>query len=168
LVYRPLLLSPSFDHLRAGVHTQPGNGGIRPGAGRKKGTPNKVTSTFRDAMMLAAQETGDSQEVGKDGNGGLLGYLKVCSVLERKTFMLMMARVLPMKITAEVKQMRERMSIEEAVAELKACGMDELLALYLKRYPLEPDEEDEAWAKMIDVSLAPDPLAPKGNGTNGG
>jgi hypothetical protein len=75
------------------------------GPGRPKGVPNKVTSTFRDAMLLAAQETGDSQEVGKDGQGGLLGYLKVCSVLERKTFMLMMARILPLKISTEVKQL---------------------------------------------------------------
>jgi hypothetical protein len=135
--------------------------------GRPKGSQNKITATFRDAMMLAAQETGDSQEVGKDGEGGLLGYLKVCSVLERKTFMLMMARVLPMKISAEVKQMRERMSIGEAVAELKACGLDELLALYFTRYPLEPDELDEPWAKMINLDAAPDPLAPKSNGTGG-
>jgi hypothetical protein len=34
---------------------------------------------------------------------------------------------LPLKISAEVKQLREKMSIEEAVAELKACGLDELL-----------------------------------------
>jgi hypothetical protein len=32
------------------------------------------------------------------------------------------------------------------------------LAAYLKRSPLEPEEEeDEPWAKMIDASLAPDP-----------
>jgi hypothetical protein len=110
-------------------------------------------------MLLAAQELGDTQEVGKDGQGGLLGYLKVCGVLERKTFMLLMGRILPLKISAEVKQVKETMTIEEAVADLKAAGMEPMLALYLKRYPLERDDEDAEWAKMIDVSLAPDPLA---------
>jgi hypothetical protein len=136
--------------------------------GRPKGSQNKVTATFRDAMLLAAQELGDSQQVGKDGQGGLLGYLKVCGILERKTFMLMLARILPLKLSAEVKQMRERMSIEEAVAELKACGLVELLALYFTRYPLEPDERDEPWAKMINLDAALDPLTPNGNDTDEG
>jgi hypothetical protein len=48
------------------------------------------------------------------------------------------------------------MTIEEAVADLKACGLDEMLAFYLKRYPLERDDENTEWAKMIDVSLAKD------------
>jgi hypothetical protein len=39
-----------------------------------------------------------------------------------------------LKITTEVKQDKETMTIEEAVADLKACGMDEFLAFYLKRY----------------------------------
>jgi hypothetical protein len=47
--------------------------------------------------------------------------------------------------------------MEEAVAELKACGLDEMLAFYLKRYPIERDDEDTAFAEMIDVTLAPDP-----------
>jgi hypothetical protein len=64
-----------------------------------------------------------------------------------------------LKITTEVKQDKETMTIEEAVADLKACGMEPLLALYLKRYPIERDDGDPEWAKMIDVSLAPDPLA---------
>jgi len=132
---------------------------VRNKAGRPKGSQNKVTSTFRDAMLLAARELGDTQEVGKDGQGGLLGYLKVCGVLERKTFMLMMARILPLKISTEVKRVKEKISLEEAVAELKECGLDEMLAFYLKRNPIEPDEENTAWADMIDLNLeAPDPV----------
>jgi hypothetical protein len=59
----------------------------------------------------------------------------------------------------DAEQDKETMTIEEAVADLKACGMEPLLALYLKRYPIERDDGDPEWAKMIDVSLAPDPLA---------
>jgi hypothetical protein len=146
-------LSHPNPHTAFGAH---GNA-VRAGPGRRKGSQNKVTNTFREAMLLAAQELGDTQEVGKDGQGGLLGYLKVCGVLERKTFMLMMGRILPLKISAEVKQIKETMTIEEAVADLKACGMDEMLAFYLKRYPIGPDEEDTAWADTIDVTLAKDP-----------
>jgi hypothetical protein len=72
------------------------------------------------------------------------------------------------KITTEVKKLKETMTIEEAVADLKACGMDEMLAFYLKRYPLERDDEDRAWADMIDVSLAKDPpidVTPPKDGT---
>jgi hypothetical protein len=87
----------------------------------------------------------------------LLGYLKVCGILERKTFMLLLGRILPMKISTEVKQIKEEMSLVEAVAELKACGLDEMLAFYLKRYPLERDDEDTAWADLIDGTLASDP-----------
>jgi hypothetical protein len=164
---QPALARPGHHNVATGR-----NGGARPGAGRPKGVPNKVTQTFRDLIMQAASEVGDSREEGEDGHGGVLGYLKKAAIREEKTFLLMMARILPMKVTSEVKHFKERISIEEAVAELKACGLDEMLAAYLKRYPLEPEEMDEPWAKMIDMSMAPEidmtpETAPQmgGNGT---
>jgi hypothetical protein len=108
---------------------------------------------------MALSEVGDSEEVGKDGQGGLLGFLKRCAILERRTALLLAGRILPTKISTEVRETKETMTIEEAVADLKACGMEPLLALYLRRYPIERDEENTEWAKMIDMSLAPDPLA---------
>ena len=151
----------------------PGHGGARAGAGRPRGSPNKVTQTFRDVLLQAVTEVGDSQEVGKDGNGGLLGFLKMCSVLERKTTLLLLGRVLPLKISAEVKQLKERMTLEESVAMMKMYGLDELLAFYLRRYPIERDDEDVGaeWAEGIDITLARDPpidVTPEsgtGNGT---
>jgi hypothetical protein len=130
---------------------------VRNKGGRPKGSRNKITQTFRDLMMQAAHEVGDSREEGVDGQGGILGYLKKAAVREEKTFLLMMGRILPLKLSAEVKQVKETMTIEEAVADLKALGMDEMLAFYLKRYPIGPDEEDTAWADGIDVTLARDP-----------
>jgi len=128
-------------------------GGARPGAGRRKGVPNKITNTFRDLLLQAANEVGNSEEVGKDGQGGVLGYLKVSAVNQRKTFLLMLARILPLKISAEIKQLKEKISLEEAVAELRECGLDPLLAFYLQRYPIEPDEENSEWAKLIDTTV---------------
>jgi hypothetical protein len=127
----------------------PSRGGLRAGAGRKKGVPNKITQTFRDLVIQAAAEVGDSREEGVDGTGGVLGYLKKAAVREEKTFLLMMARLLPLKVNAELKQARAIMTIEEAVTDLKSCGLDELLAVYLKRYPIERDEEEDEWGHLI-------------------
>jgi hypothetical protein len=136
------------------VPGSPLRGGARPGSGRPKGSQNKVTSTFRDVLLQAVSEVGTSRKVGVDGEGGLLGYLKVAAVNQENTTLLLLGRILPLKITQEVKQTKERMTIEEAVADLKALGMEPLLALYLKRYPLERDYENRAWAEGIDVTLA--------------
>ena len=51
--------------------TSGSRGGHRPGAGRPRGSLNKFTQTFRDVLLQAVSEVGDSQEVGKDGQGGL-------------------------------------------------------------------------------------------------
>jgi hypothetical protein len=124
-------------------------------AGRRKGSVNKYTSTLREVILRAAEEVGDSQEVGKDGNGGALAYLKVSAIKERKTFLLMMARILSTKIHSEVRQVKENLSLTEAVAELKAYGLDE------KRYPVERDEEDCAFADLTDVTILDQPATEK-------
>jgi hypothetical protein len=115
-------------------------------AGRRKGSVNEYTPTLRELILRAAEEVGDSQEVGKDGNGGALAYLKVSAIKERKTFLLMMARILPTKI---VRQVKETLSLTEAVAELKASNIDEMLASYLKLYPIERDDEETGWADLL-------------------
>jgi hypothetical protein len=128
-------------------------------------------------LLQAVSEVGDSREEGKDGQGGLLGYLKKAAIREEKTMLMLVGRILPLKISTEVKQVKETMTIYEAIADLKACGLDELLAFYLTRYPIGPDEKNTEWADMIDVTLAKDlpteaetapELTPKddtGNGT---
>jgi hypothetical protein len=152
---------------------KPGRGGSRAGSGRPRGSPNKITNTFRDVLLQAVSEVGTSREVGVDGEGGLLGYLKVAAVREERAVLMLLGRILPLKITTEVKKLKETMTIEEAVADLKALGMDEMLAFYLKRYPLERDDGDPAWAKLIDTTidttlvdgLPINVTSPKGNDT---
>jgi hypothetical protein len=87
-------------------------------------------------LLQAVSEVGSSREVGKDGMDGLLAYLKVAAVKQENTTLMLLGRILPLKITTEVKQVKETMTIEEAVADLKACGMEPMLALYLQRYPI--------------------------------
>ena len=43
-------------------------GGKREGAGRKLGTPNKITTQLKEAILEAAHQAG--------GPGGMVGYLK--------------------------------------------------------------------------------------------
>jgi hypothetical protein len=122
-------------------------------------------------LLQAVSEVGDSREEGKDGQGGLLGYLKKVAIREEKTMLMLVGRILPLKISTEVKEIKETMTIYEAIADLKACGMDELLAFYLTRYPVGRDEGDPEWAKLIDTSLAKDPpteLAPDKDDTGSG
>jgi hypothetical protein len=63
--------------------------------------------------LQAVSEVGDSEEVGKDGQGGLLGYLKKCSVLERKTTLMLVGRILPLKISTEVKEVKETIPLKK-------------------------------------------------------
>ena len=153
-------MTPSLQPGRPANDTsfKPGHGGQRRGSGRPRGSQNRVTSIFRDILLAAISEVGDSQTVGVDGAGGLKGFLKMCAVLERKTTLMLVGRILPLKISTEVKTTKETMTIHEAVADLRACGLDELLAFYLKRYPIGRDEEDPSWADGIDIILARDPL----------
>jgi hypothetical protein len=109
-----------------------------------------------DVLLTALTEVGDSEKVGEDGAGGLLGYIKKCAILERRVTLMMAARILPQKIVTETKQLKEKMTIHEAVADLKACGLDPLLAFYLQRYPIGRDEKDPSWADGIDQNAAYD------------
>ena len=72
-------------------------------------------------LLQAVSEVGSSRKVGEDGNDGLLAYLKVAAVNQENTTLILLGRILPMKISTEVKEIKETMSIYEAVADLKAC-----------------------------------------------
>lgn len=78
------------------------HGGKRPGSGRKKGTPNKITATVREAVEQAFNELG-----GKD-------WLIHLAVTEPKAFAALVGKVMPAKIEAEVsvtiKELEERLA----------------------------------------------------------
>ncbi len=54
--------------------------------GRKAGTPNKTTASFKEAMLAAAHAAGD--EVGEDG---LVGYLKRVALNHPTSFVSLLA-----------------------------------------------------------------------------
>ena len=73
------------------------NGGIgsgKPGPGRKPGTPNKTTAVLKDAILLAAQQTGRD---GK-GAGGLVGYLRRVAESDVRAFSSLLGKVLPLQV----------------------------------------------------------------------
>lgn len=70
----------------------------RAGPGRPKGSPNRTTAALKDALMIAAEETG------RDGKGkhGLVGYLKWLAVEEPKTFGMLLGKIIPTQITGDL------------------------------------------------------------------
>ena len=78
---------------------RPNRRGERRG-GRKAGTPNKVTGSLKEAILLAAEA------VGADGKGkdGLLGYLTSLARRHPAIFVPLLGRVLPLQIDQKTEQ----------------------------------------------------------------
>ena len=62
--------------------------------GRKKGTPNKTTSALKEAILQAAEQSGEDQR-GKDG---LVGYLRRVANEDVKAFSGLLGKVLPLQV----------------------------------------------------------------------
>lgn len=65
--------------------------------GRAKGTPNKTTALLKEAIIRAAEATGED---GK-GKGRLTGYCKFLATSEPKAFAQLLGKVLPMQVTGD-------------------------------------------------------------------
>jgi hypothetical protein len=68
-------------------------GGKREGAGRKPGTPNKITLQLKEAILEAAHQAG-----GKDG---MVGYLRKQATENSASFMALLGKVLPHQIAGD-------------------------------------------------------------------
>ncbi len=66
--------------------------------GRVAGTPNKITSLLKDAILQAAELAGNDLEKKE----GLIGYLKAQAIAQPAAFMTLLGKVLPMQINADV------------------------------------------------------------------
>ena len=69
--------------------SRPNTGGRRPGSGRKKGSPNKLTADIKAAILEAFQEAGGAQ------------YLKQVALDNPQVFCTLVGKVLPMQVTGE-------------------------------------------------------------------
>ena len=72
--------------------------GVRLG-GRAKGTPNKVTSLLKDAILRAATLEGRRLKVeGAVDRDGLVGFLADVARHDRRSFCMLLGKVLPMTV----------------------------------------------------------------------
>jgi len=98
---------------------RPNRRGERRG-GRKAGTPNKVTRSLKEGILLAAEA------VGADGKGkdGLLGYLTSLARRHPTIFVPLLGRVLPLQIDqkTEQKPVVRYETVEERRAAMIAAG----------------------------------------------
>lgn len=67
------------------------------GKGRARGVPNKTTKTLKEAILLAAEQSGEDSR-GKDG---LVGYLRRVADEDVKAFSGLLGKVLPLQITGD-------------------------------------------------------------------
>jgi hypothetical protein len=74
-----------------------GRGGRRDGAGRPKGSPNKTTALLKEAILTAAELTGNDGQ-GKDG---LIGYCRRLAATEPRAFASLLGRVLPLQLSGD-------------------------------------------------------------------
>lgn len=61
--------------------------------GRQKGTPNKINSDLRQAILMATEAAGDA--------GGMVGYLEQQARENPVPFMALLGKVLPMQVSGE-------------------------------------------------------------------
>ena len=60
--------------------------------GRKRGTPNKINATLKEAILLAATNA---------GQGDMVAYLTEQAVVSPASFLTLLGKVLPSTITAD-------------------------------------------------------------------
>jgi hypothetical protein len=75
--------------------------------GRKKGTPNKISSALKDAILEAAERAG--------GEDGIVGYLVVQALANPVAFMSLLGKVLPMTIADTGKDEETKYVVESRV-----------------------------------------------------
>jgi hypothetical protein len=124
--------------------------------GRPRGSPNRYTAALKELFLQAVEEVGDRCEIGPngelDGNGGALAYIKTSAILERKTFMTVMARLLPITIKT-APPLKKVLTREEALHELRERGLDPRLIDHLRRLPFPEEEKtnlDDIYPEIVD------------------
>ena len=75
--------------------------------GRKKGTPNKISSALKEAILEAAENAGKP-----DAESGTVAYLEQIAIQEPASFCSLLGKVLPMTI-ADTEQTEENKIVIE-------------------------------------------------------
>jgi hypothetical protein len=121
----------------------PGNPG---GPGRPKGSRNKVGNDLKVMIMNAAMRTGfikideNGQRIGT-GLYGCEGYLMWAALYEPRTYLGLLARILPYYITSDVTD--PVMSRAEIEAQFKEFGLPMASIEHLQKAPTPRLDDDE-------------------------
>lgn len=97
----------------------PGDENRLTNTGRRKGGVSRPGMILKDAILYAAQK------VGEDGKGldGLVGYLTRIAKTDPRTYAALLARVIPLHVTATSTTEVTYRSVEEVKAELRSRGI---------------------------------------------
>jgi hypothetical protein len=71
--------------------------------GRRKGTRNKISRELKEATVAAAERAGEDG----NGKGGLVGYMYMLAQKHRKTFAVLLMRVLRLELNGQARHERD-------------------------------------------------------------
>jgi hypothetical protein len=109
---------------------------------------NQLLDAARAGFMKLDE---DGKRVGT-GTDGCDGYLLWCAVNEPKTYMALLARILPYYVSVELP--KEILTRDETIAELKERGLPLELLDHLRRAPevLDDGEDPDPYGMLKDVT----------------
>jgi hypothetical protein len=81
--------------------------------GRKKGTPNKISSALKEAILEAAENAG--KRLKPDAESGTVAYMEQIAIQEPATFCSLLGKVLPMTIADTAQNEETKIVITERV-----------------------------------------------------
>jgi hypothetical protein len=134
--------------------------------GRAPGSLNKITRTMKDALIAAAVELGQlplsqwEAELEKPCSDGMKHFFKVAAVREMKTFLTVVARIMPLHIQTSgttpqyltrdqmIERLREAGLPESSMSGIQPIDGRTLDPEDLDFDPYDDPEEDE----MVDVT----------------
>jgi hypothetical protein len=112
-----------------------------PNAGRKRGSINKTTSILKEAVLLAAEDTGDPMNRGR---GGLRAYLRFVAREYPQAFVSLLVRVSPQQMQVDSRAeifYRTKAEIEDEMASL-GFPIDGIVPLLTRSRPIKEEGED--------------------------
>lgn len=123
------------------LFTENGGDNPPPARGRPPGAQNKTTRILKEALLLAAEQTGENLR----GRHGLVGYLRRQARREPRAFMGMLARVLPMQVNVDstaLVEVRNYHSVADIKSALRERGItvDEIYEKPMKVIEHRKDE----------------------------
>jgi hypothetical protein len=113
-----------------------------PNAGRKVGSINKTTGMLKEAVLMAAQQTGDP---GMRGHDGLVGYLRFVAREYPPAFVSLLARVLPQQVLVNAHAEVTYRNIAEIEDEMASLGfpIEDIAPLLTRVHPIKAEGGDD-------------------------